>query len=236
MSMNQLLLALPKDEVQKIQPHLEKVTLSTGQMLYDADETIDYVYFPNSGLTSLVVSSQDGTQVESSVVGQEGLVGIMAVLGNNQSVTKAQVQIEGTAWQIAAHKVEELVHSSSELENLLLRYMQVLYNQSAQNALCNKAHSLDQRFSRWMLVACDRVQSDSFCLPAQFISDMLGVKLPETLPVLAAFEQAGIIRYEYATGRLTILQRHELKSAACECYQVLHDQFHSLHHDKGRSS
>jgi CRP-like cAMP-binding protein len=234
--MNQLLLALPKDEIQKIKPHLEKVTLSLGQTLYEEDETIDYVYFPNSGLTSLVVSSHDGTRVESSVVGQEGLIGIMAVLGNNQSATKAQVQIEGTAWQIAARKVEELVQSSSELESLLLRYMQVLYNQSAQNALCNKAHSLDQRFSRWMLVASDRVQHDIFCLPAEFISDMLGIKQPEVLPVLAAFEEAGIIRYDHSSGRLTIVQRDELKNAACECYQVLHDQFHSLHHDRDRDS
>jgi CRP-like cAMP-binding protein len=234
--MNQLLLAMPKSELQMLQPHLEKVSLSTGQRLYEANETVDYVYFPNSGLTSLVVTAQDGSQVESSVVGREGMIGIMAVLGKSQSVTSAQVEIEGTAWQAAARQVEKLLRCSSVFESLLLRYMQVLYNQTAQNALCNKVHTIDQRFSRWMLVASDRVQQDAFCLPIEFISDMLGVEYAEVLPIIAAFERAGIISYDHEIGRLAIRQRAALNSAACECYKVLQEQFNSLHYQRAHDA
>ena len=226
--MNQLLKALPDNDLQQLKPHLEQVILSPHQVLYEADESISHVYFPNDGLVSLVVSSHDGIQVESSIVGLEGLVGAMAVLGDKHTITKAEVEIAGTAWQAPISVLRDQSQSDSALERALLRYMQVLYNQTAQSALCNRAHSVEDRFCRWMLVIRGRVQSEEFDLRPEFIADMLGLKTPKVLPVLAMFEKAGLIHYDHVRGHLTLCDVDKRAIAACECYKVLEEQFRVL--------
>lgn len=218
-SSNQLLAALPEADYRSLQPYLTRVDLAAGQVLYQSGALIEDCYFLNGGLASLAQTAQDGTLVEFSAVGREGVLGIGAISGSEHAVGTAIVEITGTAWRIAPAELQEQFRHSYRLQDLLLRYLQFLMSQTSQTAYCNLFHPKAQRLSRWLLLVAERVQADEFAWPLVFMAHMLGSDHDAASAAVAGLERAGFIRYQ--NTRITILDRAGLEQSACECLAII---------------
>jgi len=216
---NKLLAAIPKEEYDRLLPHLELISLPLKYVLHEADEPIKYAYFPLSGAVSVLSLMEDGGAIEAATVGNEGMVGVPLLLGTKQIPTQVIAQIPGDALRMKAEVFIREVYWGCPLHTLLLRYTQTLMNQFAQTAACNSLHSVEERCCRWLLMSSDCVNSDNFLLTQEFLSIMLGVRRASVSVVAAILQQAGFIRYH--RGKITILNREGLESAACECYQAI---------------
>lgn len=223
---NWLLAALSDREYEHLIPHMELVSLSRHQILYDAGEEISHVYFPNQALVSLVSIMTDGAIVEVGMVGKEGMAGMSVCWGGNTMIHQAMVQIPGTAMRMKAEQLLTQFNRGGALHSLLLRYTQALYAHTAQTAACNRLHTLEERFARWLLTVRDRIQSNELPLTQEFISHMLGTRRSGVTIAASTFQQAGMIRY--SRGKITILNQENLESSACECYKVIKDEFDRL--------
>lgn len=224
---NQLLAALPIDDYQRLIPDLELVTLSNQQMLYDVGEPIRYVYFPNQALVSFVSMMEDGSTTEVGVVGKDGMVGMPVYWGGEYSGNiQAIVQVPGSAMRMKAQKLKIEFERGRAIQRLLLLYTQAIFTQVSQTAACNRHHTVEQRLARWLLTVQDQVQLDELILTQEFISQMLGTRRAGVTVAAMALQQAGMIRY--TRGRITLMNQEKLKLAACECYEVIHDEFSRL--------
>lgn len=223
---NRLLSALPTKEYECLLPHLESVSLTPKQIIYGPEQPIEYVYFPNSGIISLVNFTEDGSTVEAATVGNEGMVGIPLLLGADRMLGQAVSQVVGDGLRLKADVFKREVTPDSHLFNLLLRYTLALMNLISQSVACNRRHTVEERCCRWLLLCQDRVQSNQFPLTQEFLSQMLGVRRASVSVVAAILQKAGLIRYR--RGTITILNRQGLESASCECYQLVKDEFDRL--------
>lgn len=223
---NQLLAALPDSEYQQLKPKLELVALSHRQLLYDIGERIEYVYFPYQALVSFVSLMEDGSTTEVGVVGKDGMVGMPVCWGGNSTTIQAIVQIPGFAMRMTAPQLKIEFDRSRALQRLLLLYTQALFSQVAQTAACNRHHTVEQRLARWLLTVQEQIQSDEMVLTQEFISQMLGTRRSGVTVAATNLQQKGMIRY--SRGRITVLDREKLKSAACECYGVSRNEFSRL--------
>ncbi len=223
---NRLLAALPDAEYQRLVPHLERVPLPLKQVLHKAGESIEYVYFPDRAIVSLISTPEEGSNVEVGLVGNEGLVGIPAVLGDNIATTSATVQREDFGMRMEASLLKSEFQQGGSLQNLLLRYTQALYALVSQNAACNRLHQLDERFVRWLLLVYDRVGSNELLLTQEFISGMLGVRRAGVTEAANRLQQAGLIRY--TRGKITILNQQKLEAASCSCYGIIKGEYSRL--------
>lgn len=223
---NRLLSALPPKEYERLLPHLETVSLTFKQIIYAANEPIDYVYFPNSGVISLVNVTENGGTIETAMVGNEGMVGIPVLLRADRMVGQAVAQIVGDAQRMKVDVFKREVAPGSPLHNLLLRYTQALMNQISQSVVCNRMHSLEKRCCRWLLLCQDRAHSDQFLLTQELLSQILGVRRASVSEVAAILQNAGLIRY--TRGKITILDRLGLEAASCECYRLVKQEFDRL--------
>src|SRR5579871_477829 len=221
---NRVLAALPKPEIERLQPHLSPVTLKLHAPLLDG--RTDYAYFLEDGLASVVLPMQDGSTVEVGVIGKDGVVGLPILLGADRMPGKTFIQVEGSGFRIKAERLKEEFERSGELRRHLQKYLLANLLQSAQNAACNRLHTIAERLSRWLLTCHDRVQSDRMPLTHEFLAQMLGA--PRTTVTLAAgmLQQAGLI--DYSRGHVTIKNRSGLEEAACECYRVVRNEFQRL--------
>jgi len=223
---NQLLSALPTEEYKRLLPNLELVSLNFKQIIYAPDEPLEYVYFPKSGIISLVNVTEDGRTVEAAMVGNEGMAGIPVFLGADKMPALAISQVVGDALRMKVDVFKREVTPSTSLYKLLLRYTQALLNQISQSVACNCLHPVEGRCCRWLLMCHDRVKSDQFMLTQELISQMLGVRRASVSEVAATLQKAGLIRY--SRGKITICDRQGLESASCECYQVVKEEFDRL--------
>ncbi|MCX7593249.1 MAG: Crp/Fnr family transcriptional regulator [Fischerella sp.] len=226
MLVNQLLLALPNSEFQRLAPHLEEVSLSLGQVLYEAGEKIKHVYFPNRAMVSLIAVLEDGSTTEVCMVGGNGVVGYPAFLGGEYTTTRTIVQVAGTAMKIDAKILQREFNRGGILQRRLLLYTQALLTQISQTAACNRHHSLEARLARWLLTAQDHKASDTLQITQEFISELLGTRRSGVTVAAGMLQQAGIIRY--SRGRITILNRSALEATACECYSFIKKEFERL--------
>jgi CRP-like cAMP-binding protein len=167
---NKLLAKVPREEYDRLLPHLKLVSLSSEQVLYEANELIDYAYFPLTGVSSLLNIMQDGQGIEAATVGNEGMIGIPLLLGTTQTPNMAISQIPGDALQMKADVFQREVYWGCSLHSLLLRYTQTLINQISQTAACNRLHPVEKRCCRWLLMTSDRVESDEFFLTPEVLS------------------------------------------------------------------
>jgi len=222
-AVNRLLAALPDAEYQHLIPHLERVPLSLKQVLYEVGEPIEYVYFPHRAIVSSLCTMEDGSMVEVGLVGNDGVVGIPAALGDNIAITTATVQVPDSAMRMKASLLKSEFQRGGVLQSLLLLYMQALYALVSQNAACNRLHQLDGRLARWLLLVYDRVESNELPLTQEFISQMLGVRRAGVTEAANMLQQAGLIRY--TRGKITILNREELEAASCECYEIINGEY-----------
>lgn len=188
---NRLLAALPLEEYERLLPKLESVSLPLKQVLYEPDRPIEYVYFVNHGVISLVTIMEDSTIVEIATVGNEGMVGLAVFLGGDTIPYRAFVQIRGDAMRMKADVFKYLVNQGSPLHSLLQRYTQALFNQVAQSAACNRVHSIEERCSRWLLMTRDRVNSDDFPLTQEFSPKCWACAVPVSVWLPPSFRRRG---------------------------------------------
>lgn len=223
---NQLLAALPDQEYERLLPHLELVYLPYQQILYNPGELLRYVHFPYQALFSLTVLMENGTTVEVSVVGKEGMIGLPICWGSKTTSHQIMVQIPGNAMRMEAELLKAEFNRGGILQSRLLLYTQALLSQVSQTAACNRLHNIEERFSRWLLTVHDRMQSDELPLTQEFIANMLGIRRASVTEAAGQLQRAGLLRY--SRGRITILDRESLESTACECYGLIKREFTRL--------
>ncbi|MFN2480267.1 MAG: Crp/Fnr family transcriptional regulator [Pyrinomonadaceae bacterium] len=216
---NRLLAALPTEDYERLLPSLKPVTFSLGDVIYESQGQMDYVYFPTTSHVSLLYTMVNGSTAEVGLVGNEGLVGIALFMGGDTTPNRAIVQGAGDALRMSAAAMREEFKKGGEFQLALLRYTQALITQISQTAVCNRLHTTEQRLSRWMLMTHDRTHRDELEMTHEFISNMLGI-LRESVSISAhRLQDKGAI--SYARGRIKILDRQILEECACECYQVV---------------
>jgi CRP-like cAMP-binding protein len=219
---NKLLSALRRAQFDLLAPHLTTVSLSQGQMLAGAGDELDQVYFPQSGMLSLLAVLSDGRAIETATVGREGVVGAMAGFGLYKSLVRVIVQLPMAVSQISAVQFRKATANSDAIRMMCIQYNEVLLSQARITAACNAMHVVEARFCRWLLQSADRGESDTLELTQEFLAEMLGVRRTSVTEVAAKIQETGAIRY--TRGVIKILDRPALEKMSCECYQTLLDQ------------
>lgn len=219
---NRLLAALPHEEFARVLPCLESVHLEKGEIIYVTGDRILHAYFPIQGLLSLHSTTQDGATVEVAMVGNEGIVGLPAILRNGMIPYEVTVQITTDAFRIRAEALQEEFDKGEALQKVVLRYLDILIAQISQSSICNRFHTLEEALSRWLLIAQDRVNSNTLNLTQETISHALGVPRTGVTMAAGALQRAGLIRY--SRGKIIILDRARLEANSCECYRIVHDE------------
>lgn len=216
---NVLLLSIPDEEYDLLRPNLEYIELPHHHVMHEQGERIEFAYFLNSGMGSLVVVALDGRSVEVGVVGQEGLVGTPIAVGLHRGPYRAIMQIPGEGLRVKCTVLDELFPATPELRLALNRYVLMQGLQMAQVAACNRLHELEQRLARWLLMCQDRVDNEKLFLTHEFLAQMLGSGRPSVSLATGILERAGMI--ENMRGTIRIINRKELEGVACECYGVI---------------
>ena len=216
---NALLLAIPDREFGLLRPHLEYLELPNHQILHEPGQKIEYAYFLNHGMISLVVLTSDGRSVEVAIVGHEGIVGTPLAVGLKRGPYRTMIQISASGFRLKSEMLEELLPRTPELRVILNRYVQIQGLQIAQIAACNRLHEVEQRLARWLLMCQDRVDSEILTLTHEFLAQMLGSGRPSVTLACGILERTGAI--ENLRGTIKVLNRKALEDAACECYDVI---------------
>jgi CRP-like cAMP-binding protein len=223
---NRLLTALPSVDFKRLAASLTPVTLTLKQNLLEAEEPIGAAYFIETGMVSYLNYLEGGEAQEIGLIGSEGMIGLPLILGVDQAPFGAMVQMEGTALRLSPTALRQAFNESETLRTRLLRYMQALHIQVSQTAACNNHHSLEERLTRWLLMAHDRAGNDQFPMTHEFMSMMLGVRRAGVTVTAGALKHAGLIHY--TNGDITILDRPSLEAMACECYGNVQRQYGQL--------
>ncbi|WP_416139634.1 Crp/Fnr family transcriptional regulator [Halomonas sp. HK25] len=223
---NQLLESLPKEEYQRLTPHLEWVDLKLGDSLVESGKTMRHVYFPLDCIVSLLCVMEEGDSTEIAVVGSEGIVGISLFMGGETTPSRAIVQSAGSAYRLKGQMIKAEFYRAGPLQRLLLRYTQALITQMAQTAVCNRHHSLDQQLCRWLLLSLDRLPTNELVMTQELIANMLGVRREGVTESAGKLQRAGLISYH--RGHITILDRPGLEARVCECYEVVKKEYDRL--------
>ena len=218
-SMNLLLAALPETEYQRLIPHLREVSLSKGQILHESGAPAQDVYFLDEGVASLSVSSEDGKEVGLSIVGDESVVGERAIFNDGFFIIRCQMLTEGSGHKVSPEVFREEFDRGEALHDLVLNRIEARITESAQTALCNQVHTLEQRLSRWLLIFADRLHSRELHITQEHMADLLGVRRAGVTDAAGGLRDMGLI--EYSRGSITIINRAGLEEKACECYQVI---------------
>jgi CRP-like cAMP-binding protein len=219
---NRLLAALPPDAYERLRPHLEPISFTLGEVVYESGGHMRYVYFPTTSHISLLYTMVDGSTAEMGLVGQEGVVGIALFMGGETTPNRAMVQGGGAAYRMQAKAMLDEFKRGGEFQHLLLRYTQALITQISQTAVCNRLHSVEQRLCRWLLMTHDLAQTDELQMTHEFISNMLGVRREGVTVAAQRLQEAGMI--SYVRGHIQILDREQLLDHVCECYQVVKEE------------
>ncbi len=219
---NRLLAMLPPAEFALLAPDLRDMPLERGTVLHDAGDIIEHVYFPNSGMVSLVAVMRTGETVETATVGREGAIGVTAGMGYRFAFGRAVVQLPGMASRIPFARFHAAAARSRCIRDLVVRYNEVLIAQIQQSVACNALHDVEARLCRWLLQTHDRMESDTMPLTQEFLAQMLGVRRTTVTIVARILQTAGMIRYR--RGLIQIVNRGALEEGACECYATIRQQ------------
>lgn len=222
---NQLLAALPEDQLQRWLPQLEHVQMPLGQVLYEPGSILSHVYFPTTAIISLLYVMQNGESAEIAVVGNEGVIGVSLFMGGDSTSSRALVQSAGDGFRLTAQLMKEEFYRAGPVLHLLLRYTQALITQMVQTAACNRHHSLDQQLCRWLLLSLDRLQGTEMVMTQQLIANMLGVPREGATEGALKLQKAGLI--DYTRGRIQVLDRAALERT-CECNAVVKKEYDRL--------
>ena len=223
---NHILSSLPHATLKRILPDLELINTVSGQIIDQVDGPIEYLYFINRGLVSLVKTMQDGRTVEMGAVGIEGITDPTALFGIDQAIAASIVQIPGTAMRIRRDILRREMEKDDALLDVMHKCVRFATSQLMQTAACNRLHSLEERCCRWLLIAHDSALAKSFPLTHEFLAMMLGVQRAGVSIAARCLQKAGLI--QYARGRVTIMDQSGLKDAACECYGSMRTELETL--------
>jgi CRP-like cAMP-binding protein len=214
-----ILLSISESDFTLLRPHLEYVSLPNHLVLHEPGRKLEFAYFPNRGLISLVVVMKDGKTAEAGIVGNEGFTGTLAAVGLTRSPHQAVVQITGDGFRVEVGALQNTLESAPHLQWILSRYAAIRGIQVAQTAACNRLHDLGQRLARWLLMTQDRVDSGSLPITHDFLATMLGTDRPSVTFAAGVLQKKKII--EYTRSALKIVNRKKLENSACECYGII---------------
>jgi CRP-like cAMP-binding protein len=220
---NKMLLSVPNEEYELIRPHLEFGIFPQGQRLHEPHRTLEFIYFPNQGLISLVVELKDGKSVGIFLLGNEGVVGMAGALGLIRSPLQEIVQVAGNGFRIRIGTLKKILQGTPTLQTMLSRYAAGIAMQIGQTAACNRWHNVEKRLARWLLIAHDRLDCEIMPITQGFLGTMLGTDRASVSITARMLKELRIIAY--SRGAITILNRKQLEELACECYAVIR-QYH----------
>lgn len=218
-STNRLLASLPDKDFQNLLSNSERTELTYGSYIYKTGAIIRHIYFPESGIVSLLSSVEGDLTLEVGIVGNEGMIGVPAFLGAKTSNNIALVQ--GTGWALRMTTADFLkeCETSNKLQQVVKRFVQSLMAQTAQSAACNRFHPIESRMARWLLMTNDRMKTGIFQITQEFLSNMVGVRREAVNKTAKGFQGRGLISYN--RGKLLILDVKGLKAIACDCYKII---------------
>jgi CRP-like cAMP-binding protein len=216
---NRLLVALPSSDLKRVMAELEHIRCQRGQVLMDADSSLDHVFFPDSGVISVVAVYANGSVIEMATIGREGCTAIQAFFGAKTSSVRLLVQIPGSATKMSRAAFARAMESVPSFRKLMSAYVHAFLEQVLVSVACNGAHSLKERLARWLLMMRDRSDGDALPITQNLLAEMLGVQRPTITNAARELERTGLI----ARGRrqVTILDRQGLTKASCECYRLV---------------
>lgn len=223
---NHLLDALPKEEYERILPHLELVPMALGKTLHEQGEILRYAYFPTTCIISLVYDMENGASSEVAVIGNEGVVGVALFMDSGRMQNRAVVTSMGYAYRLQGQFFIQEFNQKNTFFNLLLRYTLGLITQMAQSAACNRHHTIDQKTCHLLLLYLDRVSGNELTMTHELIANLLGVRRESVTEVAGKLQRVGLI--DSRRGHITVLDRPGLEGRVCECYQLVKTEFDRL--------
>lgn len=223
---NRLLAAIPKKEYKDLLPRLERVPLNFNENIYEPGDIIRNVYFPESGIVSLLSRVDPQSSIEVGIVGDEGMAGMPVFLGVKTSVNVAVVQGAGFAESMSVSDFRYSCRDGTDLPRVLRLFLHSLMSQISQSAACNRFHPIDSRLARWLLMTADRMHANEFQITQEFLSNMLGVRREAVNKAAGDLQRDNFIHYN--RGILTILDRKGLEGAACPCYQIIKREYRTM--------
>lgn len=223
---NLILAAIPEHDYRQIAPRLETVELRPGETLYPEAAAIGQLYFPTSAIVALQSASAAGETAEIALIGNDGMVGVSALLGGNRAIAQSVVQSGGKSHRVSAAAFIELFERSAGVRKVILRYLRSVIVHAAQSALCHRHHSLEQRLCRWLLQSIDRLPSKELRMTQELMGVMLGVRREAVTLAASRLQASGALRH--SRGHLTVLRREVLEKRACDCYAALKAESEAL--------
>ena len=216
---NLLLAALPRNAFEALRPDLVHVELEARTPIYLPDDEVEWVFFPSTGMISILQSTADSRGIELATVGKEGALGAIAGFGLNHALTAAVVQMPLTALKISAVRFRKHLGQFASLQEMALKSNEVILAQTQVTAACNALHNVEQRFCRWLLQSWDRSEGDTIPLTQEFLGEMLGVRRTSVTEIASQLQAEGIIRYR--RGQIEVVKRRELEKRSCECFHTV---------------
>jgi CRP-like cAMP-binding protein len=226
LSENQLLAALPRRERERLLPDLGRTPLAVREVIYEADGRIRHVYFPTSGVISLLCTTDNGVSIEVGAVGREGMVGVPVFLGVDTSPNRAVVQVAGEALRMKAKAFQEAAKQAGPFHDLLHLYAYALMAQLSLSIVCNRFHSVENRLARWLLMMHDREPTDEFKFTQEFIARMVGARRPHVSTAIGNLQGAGLVHNGW--GRIHVLDWRGLEEVSCSCYLAAKKKFDGI--------
>jgi CRP-like cAMP-binding protein len=216
---NTLLAALSPAEYGRLANDLELITLTLGEVLYEAGQAMTYAYFPLDCIVSLLYVMKNGESAEIAIVGNDGMIGVPLFMGGESTQSRAIVQNAGHAYRLKSQVLKDEFSSGGALQRILLLFASALITQMVQTAACNRHHAVDQQLCRWMLLSLDRLPSSRISMTEKLIGNMLGLSLAEVTKATDVLKRAGLIHYD--AGEIRVLDRAGVERRSCECYGVV---------------
>lgn len=216
---NRLLAAISPATFGLLERDLQHGAFEQGSVLLEPGDAVERVYFPQTGMISLLVVTKDGQGIEAATIGREGGVGLHRGNGKRRAFTRAVTQVGGTFSYIRADRFEHAAKQNGEINDLISRYTEVLWVEAQQIAACNAIHNAEARLCRWLLQTMDRIESDTVPLTQEFLSQMLGVRRTTVTMLAQALQMKNVIQYR--RGKIVVTNRGHLEDCACECYHVI---------------
>jgi CRP-like cAMP-binding protein len=220
---NELLNAIPAESLERLLPNLERYAMDSSARLYQANDKIRYVYFPEDSIISILATTEEGQSTEIAIVGREGAVGLDVVMGAESLPHDFLVQMPDSGYRISADAIRAEFDACTDAQPHILRFIQKLMVQISQTTLCNRLHRVDERLARWLLMCHDRAGGDTLRLTQEFLAMMLGVARVSVTLSASEIQSKGYIKY--SRGSLDIVDRDALEKMACECYGIVRDEY-----------
>lgn len=223
---NCILASLPEADYQRLLPDLKLVPLPLGWTMSESGDHVKFLHFPTDGIVSLIYALEDGSSSEIALVGNEGMVGISIFMGGESMPSDTKVQSAGHAYRLDRQHMKREFALGGELQHVSLLYTQALICQTSQTAVCNRHHTLDKQFCRWLLMSIDRLHSNDLVVTHELLASLLGTRRESITTTALALKKDGII--EYTRGHVTVLNRKKLEARACECYETVRLEYDRL--------